>query len=315
MIQDNRNRTPRRTNTPNRGLSKLCRAAYMIGLLCFNLMTTAETSPSDQPPSTDQSRVLKIACFNYPPFAYFNEDSQTTTGFTVELERRIWETQGYQLKFELMPLVRAIHQVVNNQADIMCAYVPNVSAEVKLFPLPIGTVTYYAWVPESEDRWHYQGLDSLIGRDLLTIRSLYYSGSLSGFRQHLAKHPAKFELSGQHPTAQAIKIMRSGRANTLIMDKPLIAYYQKALHMEHTLKTAGVVGVPTYIYPAAATHNPAYDELQTSFLLGLLRLRENGELEALRKKFGIPDWGDRGHLNSLQQQPAIGVRAPTPSIH
>jgi ABC-type amino acid transport substrate-binding protein len=315
MIQNNQNRALQHPYTSSRGFNKLCRAVYMIGLLCFSLMTAADTPSVAQSSSTDQSGVLKVACFNYPPFAYFDEKTQKTTGFTVELERRIWESQGYQLNVELMPLVRAIHQVVHNQADIMCAYVPNVTAEVKLFPLPIGTLTYYAWVPASENDWHYQGLDSLVGRDLLTIRSLYYSGSLSGFRQHLAKHPAKLELSGQHPAAQAIKIMRSGRANTLIMDKDLIAFYQKTLHMEQTLKTAGVVGVPTYIYPAAATHNPAYDELQTSFLLGLLRLRESGELEALRKEFGISDWGDRGHLNSLQQQPASGVRAPMPSTN
>jgi len=287
----------------------------MIGLLCFSLVTTADNTPSDQPSLTDQPRVLKVACFNYPPFAYVDEETQETTGFTVELERRIWEPQGYQLNFEFMPLVRTIHELINNRADLMCAYVPNVTAEVKLFPLPIGTLTYYAWVPKSERSWQYKDLNSLTDRELMTIRSLYYSGSLVGFREYLEKHPAKFELSGQHPTAQAIKLLRAGRANTLILDKPQIDFYLKKLNMKHTLKTAGIVGVPTYIYPAAATHNPAYDELQTSFLLGLLRLRESGELEALRKEFDIPDWGRSGHLNNLQQQPAIGIRAPLPPIN
>ena len=285
-----------------RSVRWITHGACGVFLLSCALATAADQSLAPAIPlSVKKPRLLKVACFNHPPLAYVDDKTQQGTGFVVELEKRIWESQGYQLQFEFLPLARSVRQTVSGKADLMCGTLPNVITQLQLFPLPIGSITYHAWVSDRQDDWQYQGLKSLDERKLVTIHSLTYAGSLPGFLPYLAQHPDKLKLSGQHPTAQAIRLLRAGRANTLIMDKPQLNFYLNKLKLPHTLKMAGKVGIPSYFYPATSTRNPDYDELQTSFLLGLLRLRESGELDRLRKAYNIPDWGDGGHLNSLQR--------------
>lgn len=277
------------------------------------LLLIPHSLASDTHETAAKKKPLNISCFNYPPFIFIDPDTHETTGFLVELEKRIWEPYGYEVNFQLTPLARAIRHVIHGQTDLMCAYVPNVSKDVQLMPLPVGTLIYYAWVPNTDD-WQYDGLDSLKKRKLITIHGLNYSGSVPGFSDFLEENPPPIKLSGQDPTAQAIRILASKRADTLIMDEPHMNHYLSKSNLGDKIKTAGVVGTPTFTYIAGAASNPDFDELQTIFLLELIKLRESGELDALRERFGVPDWGIGGHLNGMQQRPRTNVRAPVPAI-
>ena len=136
----------------------------VLAVLCWPLLTWG------------QENILVAAADPYPPYV---DPQAPGEGLAMEIVRAAFKTQGYTIKLEIMPWVRAEKGVSEGRYDILVD-VWRTEARVKelLFTVPYA-VSKIKFIKRKDNPFEFTGLESLNGLRVGVIRGYGYSDAFN----------------------------------------------------------------------------------------------------------------------------------------
>jgi polar amino acid transport system substrate-binding protein len=226
-------------------------------------------------------------------------DDQQLPGYIVEIVRDIFHQNNISLRFETLPLARAIQFVANNQTDMVLGLTEEQIIEYKLSKsqLSVGRPTLDYFVINGNP-WRYTSNTELIkhlGEDkkIGVIKGYSYSDFLNNL---IESRPEYFYVShGNAPLDTNLNLLNAGRIDILIDNKYTVLFSARSSprsspqpELRKNLVHAGTGGESEGIFVGFAPH------LSTDYInmldQGIIEYRKSGKLKVLLDKYDITDW-------------------------
>jgi len=225
-----------------------------------------------------EEKVITAAADPYPPFV---DQSDPQEGLSLAIIRAAYKTQGYTVKMEFMPWVRAKAQVVEGKIDILPdVWMNDENLKILQFsePYAVNTVKF---IKNVDDPFDYTGLESLKGKRIGTIKGYGYSDDFA--------NPKDFTRDDVPDLITNIKKLLAKRVDLTLEDEIVakvmisktdptlltkIAFVEKAFDSKN-------------LHVAIGLANPHHQEIIDAFNKGLAEIKANGEFAKIMEGYGI----------------------------
>lgn len=225
-----------------------------------------------------QSRIIVAASDAWPPFV---DDKNPTDGLSLEIIRAAYKTQGYQVKMEYVPWVRAENGVNNCRYDILPNTWLTEKRKAKLnFSEPYA-YNKIMFIKNKDDSFEFIDLSSLTGKIIGTIRGYGYSNEFV--------EATNFQREEVPTFMQNIKKMLVGRVDLTLEDE-IVALSILTKEDPKLLKNIVFCQKPLSLnglYVTCSLTNPRQKEFIDAFNAGLKIIKKNGTYTKIMKQYGI----------------------------
>lgn len=225
-----------------------------------------------------EEKVITAAADPYPPFV---DQSDPQEGLSLAIIRAAYKTQGYTVKMEFMPWVRAKTQVVGGKIDILPdVWMNDENLKTLQFgePYAVNTVKF---IKNVDDPFDYTGLESLKGKTIGTIKGYGYSDDFTD--------PKEFTRDDVPDLITNIKKLIAKRID-LTLDDEIVAKVQ-ITKTDPTLLSKITFVEKAFdsknLYVATGLANPRHQEIIDAFNKGLAEIKANGEFAKIMEGYGI----------------------------
>ncbi|OPZ77992.1 MAG: extracellular solute-binding protein [Alphaproteobacteria bacterium ADurb.Bin438] len=106
----------------------------------------------------------------WPPFAVSESSNQ---GISIDVAKKSLETQGYNISVKFIPWTRAIEGVKKGEYDITHEWISEEGEKTLLFSSSYA-VNDVKFIKRKDDTFEYNGIESLKGKTVATIRGYAY---------------------------------------------------------------------------------------------------------------------------------------------
>lgn len=211
----------------------------------------------------------------FAPFE-FRDANGELTGIDIDLMEAIAEDQGFQVEWRSLGFNAALQAVQANQADGVIAGmgITDERREIFDFSDPYFTGTLTLAVNEGDED-EISGFDDLQGRTVAVK-----TGSLSEEEARANQQEGGFEITSLDQTTTMVESVKSGNADALMDDYPVVAY---GIQQGSGLVTVGEQ-IPTGDYGFAVNRGQNAELLQM-FNDGLAELRASGEYDEIVNRY------------------------------
>ncbi|MBD1556742.1 transporter substrate-binding domain-containing protein [Vibrio sp. S9_S30] len=212
----------------------------------------------------------------WAPFSMSGKDK----GIAVDIVTEAFKSQGYDLKFKLMPFSRAIHEVKKNRVDVLIAtwYI-----EERATYLEYSDPYFYSkvkFIKLKGDPFEYFGMESLRGRNVGIVRSYGYDDDFSSSL-----------LFQRDPVADTLSNLKKliARRIDLTIEEPIVASYlmtENGLNPDLFEVSENSLSVNA-LHITTSKHHPYANQLIHDFNAGLRKIKKNGTYWSILVKYGL----------------------------
>lgn len=225
-----------------------------------------------------QKAKITVVADPWPPYI---EEDNLNGGFTLEVLREAYKTQGYVIEYINIPWARAEKEVKEGKYDIL----PNVwysnERSLDLLYSDSYAVNKIKFITLKDDNYIYDGIDSLSGKKVGVLRSYAYSEEFSN-----ANIFTKVEVN---TLIASIQMLLKGRVDLTLEDevvaKNIIKTYDSTLFDK--LRFSPVPFISNKLYITSGFKNSRHEEVINAFNKGLLEIKTNGIYDSIAKKYGL----------------------------
>ncbi|MBI9091606.1 MAG: transporter substrate-binding domain-containing protein [Desulfobacterium sp.] len=225
-------------------------------------------------------KVITAAGDPWPPFT---DPSAPEEGLSLEIIRAAYATQGYTVKMEYLPWARAKDGVKKGKYDILAGvWMTDKRKADFLFSVPY-TVNQIKFIKRVDDPFEYNGLESLAGKKIGTVRGYGYGDDFlnaTHFKREVANDFITNikKLTNANPRIDlAIEDEIVGRVTIANEASDLLS---KIRFTENALSTSD-------LHIASGLANPRHKEFIAAFDKGLAEIKSNGTYARILGKFGL----------------------------
>lgn len=204
-------------------------------------------------------------------------------GLLVEIVRKAYQTQGYDLKIKFVPWSRAMVMIQKKQADLLIGAWYTDERNDYLLYSDIIFASAIRFIKPKHSKFEYQGLKSLKGKRVGTILSYQYG------EEFLAD--VEINRITSDSLLNNIHNLLAGRID-LTLDDHYVVKYMLDKHVVDWENELSLVEEPLTskdLYLAANRSNPKYQTIIEAFNLGLAQLKEDGRYEKIVKSYDLED--------------------------
>lgn len=225
-----------------------------------------------------QERTLVAAADPYPPYVDPQFPGQ---GLAMEIVRAAFKTQGYTVKLEIMPWVRAEKGVAEGRYDILVD-VWRTDARVKelLFSTAYATSTI-KFIKRKETPFEFTGLDSLSGKRVGVIRGYGYSDAFNAATHFIRDAVPSMDHN--------INLLLRKRIDLTLEDeiaaKALI--HKMGSKVEDQLDFTANAFASNPLHVAAGLKHPRHKEIVEAFNRGLVAIKADGSFLSIENRYGL----------------------------
>jgi polar amino acid transport system substrate-binding protein len=221
---------------------------------------------------------------------YICEDIQAP-GYIVELVSEIYQRHDIALKFETIPLARALDLAQQNKIDMVMALTDDHVLTYQLIKnkFSIGSFSNDFFV-YGNNPWRFTSVADLTekllgGTKLGVIEGYTYGDDINALLESQAQF---FHIShGNNPLLNNLKMLEAGRLS-IVLDSKNTVFYEAERSKQKNLVYAGSEGKEVFLYMGFARKLAlSYPDLLDQ---GILEYRKSGKLKRLLNKYGIYDW-------------------------
>jgi len=211
-------------------------------------------------------------------------------GFIFEIASASLEPHGHQVVHEVMPWARALVEVeAGRRSALAGAYYKK--GRSYIYPAESVGLSVMGFVKKKSNPWRYQGLVDLDRAIIGVIKGYSYGPTLQPYINANAKNRKRiWMLHGANPLDGAFKRLSLGRLTAVITDVDTLLWTAASLGMAEKVEVAGLLPErePLYIpfSPKLAKAKLYAEQLSD----GIRKMRQDGRLAALRKRYGLGDW-------------------------
>ncbi|MBF0240156.1 MAG: transporter substrate-binding domain-containing protein, partial [SAR324 cluster bacterium] len=247
------------------------------------ILSTAETPTF--------SNTLSVRADFWPPF---NGDPKASRpGYMIEVLKAIFEPLEYGVDYQLLSWDSALKSVNNGESDLAVGTEPDESPDF-LFPdEPIG-MTLNSFFIRKDQKWRYQGIDSLRKIRLGIVQDYSYVDAIDAYIQDPKNADKLLVSKGKYPMKFLLPKLLNGDIDAVIETPQVIQWNIKEQNIPpNQIVPAGNPGQYDNIYAGFSPHK---NKINTSrqyaklFDQGIRKLRESGKLQTILDQYGIQDW-------------------------
>jgi polar amino acid transport system substrate-binding protein len=230
---------------------------------------------------------LTVRADNWPPF---NGDPKATKpGYMIEVLKAIFEPQGIQVDYQLMPWNRSKDEVRKGKYD---AIIGTDKEEAAGFVFPKETFGKFtnAFFVLSTNNWRYAGIDSLKSVRLGIIEGYEYAENINAYVKS-APQGKVIAATGDDALPKLLKMLQAGRIDTILEDASVVATALRNVGIPANQLT--MAGISSNAHDLEIAFSPAKEssrKYSEMFTAGLNELRKNGKLKQILDRYEVKDW-------------------------
>lgn len=225
-----------------------------------------------------QERTLIAAADPYPPYVDPQVPGQ---GLAMEIVRAAYKTQGYTVKLEMMPWVRAEKGVSEGRYDILVDVWRTEARAKELLFSTAYAVSKVKFIKRKENPFEFTGLDSLSGKRIGVIRGYGYSDAFNAATTFTREEVPSMEHNINKLLLKRIDLTLEDE----ITAKGLIRKMGPKVEEQLDFTANALANNPLYV--AAGLKHPRNKDIIEAFNRGLLAIKADGSFLAIEKRYGL----------------------------
>jgi polar amino acid transport system substrate-binding protein len=240
--------------------------ALLVATLCLPLLAGA------------QEQTLIAAADPYPPYV----DPQVPgEGLAMEIVRAAFKTQGYAVKLEIMPWVRAEKGVMEGRYDILVDVWRTEARAKELLFSTAYAVSKIKFIKRKDNPFEFTGLDSLAGKRIGVIRGYGYSDAFNAATTFSREEVPSMEHNFNKLLLKRIDLTLEDE----ITAKGLIQKMEPKAAAQLDFTANALASNPLYV--AAGLKHPRHKDIIDAFNRGLQAIKADGIFMAIEKRYGL----------------------------
>ena len=237
----------------------------------------------------EETRTIVAAGDSWPPFV---DPHHPKEGLSLEIIRAAFQTQGYEVRYKIVPWARAEAAVKSGEYDILPdVWFTESRKKDLIFSVPYAK-NIIRFITLKDDPFEYDSINSLQGKTVGTIRGYTYSEEFSTATLFTKEEVTDF--------LQNMKKLLAKRIDLTLEDE-IVAKYRIALndstwftHIRFSQKPLSVQS----LFIAAGYKNPRHIEIIEAFNRGLEMIKVNGHLADIANSYGVGEFYESpDHIN------------------
>jgi len=211
-------------------------------------------------------------------------------GYIVDIAREAFAMAGIEVEYINMSWARALQQARDGYIDGVVGALPGDAPDF-IFPEEAAGHTEIALYTHPDSTWHYSGIDSLEGLNLLAINGYAYSPELDAYIDRHRDDPEKvWILSGPAPLGRAIGLLGRHRSDVFPEDR-FVMEWQLTQHSNAVALRRAAVIHKSPVYIAFSPARSQSMELAERLSQGTKALRDSGRIKQILASYGL-SWSD-----------------------
>lgn len=233
------------------------------------------------------AETITIAADEWCPYNCENDSERP--GYMVEIAKKAFEAEGLTVKYEIVNWARAISDARKGvYTGIIGA--AKTDAEDFVYPrVPLGKDDSDFFVRKGHT-WKYESIDSLRSQRVGVIHDYSYGEEIDAYLEELGEGEHVQIASGDVGMETNIRKLINDRIDVVIANPNVFRYVAQRMGDLDKVESAGVHGVPTYLYIAISPSHPKASEYAEMLAKTVEEMRASGELATLLEKYGLTDW-------------------------
>ena len=213
----------------------------------------------------------------------------TQQGYVVDLARIIFEPEGYQVQYQILPWSRAVNEVREGNFTVAIGVSQQNGRGLILPQQPIGIVNDIFLIRRTS-HWQYKGVHSLEQVHLGSVASYDYGNELNHYLKDPANQHRVQSLVGDQAVERNLRMLARKRIDAYIEDANVGFYMAATMGLAGQFKSAGSKGKSMPIYLGFSPKLGLSPKLAQLFDRRLQQLREEGKLKLLLRRYHLDDW-------------------------
>ena len=210
-------------------------------------------------------------------------------GYMIEIAKIILAEHGHTLDYKMLPWRGSLTMVRKGRFDCVVGADSNDAPDFLFSQEPWGFIkpVFYS---KKTSHWQYQGINSLKDIKLGVIGDYAYTEALDQYIEQYKDTDKVQRVFANKALRQNIGKLMSDRLDVIIEYDIIMEAKLKELGHSKDIKSVGNMTTGQALYIACSpnkTSSKAYVEMFSS---GFKKLRANGELNKVLKKYGLKDW-------------------------
>ncbi|MGC0363850.1 polar amino acid transport system substrate-binding protein [Rhodococcus sp. 27YEA15] len=238
------------------------------------------------PSEIKDSGTLRLAGFQFPPYAYYSEDGKTLQGMYVEVAQSLEKVLGVKIDFNVEPSIGDVTTALKSgRADASLSSLADLPTTEETFDFADWIREYVIFMVKKGNPKNITDIDSTCGTSIATLQGGPSEKVLQTKTEECTKdgkEPINILTFADQNTA--VLAVRSGRADAAFSQQIPLTYY---VSQDSNFELAGVNqanGFPNLYFGAYALKDrPIVDVLLGAFE----SLRTDGLYDAWLTKYGI----------------------------
>lgn len=239
------------------------------------------------------AETLDVAVLDFCPFVCDPTKEDGKVGFSVELERAIFERAGYQVNFHLIPYMRSIKQTEKGEYDAV-GFCNDKSSGVNICSTETVGPMVQTFYVKKDNPWRYTGVESLEDISLGVISGYNYTLVAEEFQLYINQNRDNANRitfhSGENVLHRLFRMILTDRLTT-INEAEYVADYlaSKNGYLQH-LQKANTFDVILWGRMCFSPQNPDARKYVQILDEGIRRMRASGEIQVILEQYGLEDW-------------------------
>ena len=207
-------------------------------------------------------------------------------GYVVEIAELVFAEADHTIIYKNVPWSRAILGVKDGLYTGAIAGTPKEIPTAIFHDVVLG---FYGneFVVLKESEWKYENINSLKDVRLAVIQDYNYGGSLNSY---IARGKKIVVYTGNKIAQRVLESLLLNRIDAYVEDANVIYYAAKEKGLLSKIRSAGQHDEPIPVQIAFTPKDPNSRSYADILSKGIIRLRKEGVLQNILKKYGVPDW-------------------------
>lgn len=239
------------------------------------------------------AETINVAVLEFCPFVCDPAKEDGRPGFSIELERAVFERAGYQINFHLVPYIRSIKMTEVGEYDAV-GFCNDESSEKNICSKESVGPMLQAFYVKKGTPWRYTGIESLEKIKVGVISGYDYTLLSEEFQAYLEKNRDNHDLveyqygkNVLHRIFQKILLGRIGTTNESVYVADYVA--QKAGLLDK-LEKAGTFEKVVWGRMCFSPKNPNSEKYVIILDEGIRQMKASGEMDRILNKYGLKEW-------------------------
>lgn len=239
-------------------------------------------------PAFAWSETVTLVADEWPP--YNGVPNSSEEGCLVDIARAVFEPEGIQVTYLLMPWRRAVESTRTGDYNGLIG-ASKTDAPDFIFPVEELSRNVLAFYVRTESNWQFRQRSDIRDVALGVIAGYDYRRWLLDYIEAHRDEARRVQvMTGTQPLQRNIQKLLSDRIGAIVDNEAVILDVARRMGIGDRIKLAGYGTEIAFIYIAFSPNHPESRRYAKLLSEGIVSLRKSGRLDKIFSRYGLQDW-------------------------